>query len=218
MDLDEIATKFEEGKEKETSVSVMEETNALPETNFGVDTAISGVKHKIVEKAVEKINDDNIIKKHSDTIAKISDRALEVEAEKQRLVVEAVNADNKVVEQEIKNRLIVLNAEAIRLKAEQKQLDKEQKAEHKARNKDAKWKIYGAKLTKLKYDYVPCSFVLAMLLFFDGVKAFFDGIGAVSTSLMKAIKWVVIIVLIIGVLLSVPLTREWILTILKFKK
>ena len=217
MNLDDIATKFEKEKEEKTDIVTSDMKKDLAEHNIGVGVAINGVKQKIVEKAVEKINDENIIKKHSEALAEISDRAIEVESEKQRLIVESVNADNKVVEQEIKNRLIILKAEANRLKSEQEQLNKEQKAEHKARDKEAKWKLYGGKLSRMKYDYVPCNFVLYMLLFFDGVKSFFDGIGAVSNALMRAVKWFIIIGLVLSVLLSIPITRGWILSILQFK-
>ena len=140
-----------------------------------------------------------------------------MEAEKQRLVVEEVNANNKVVAQEIKNRLIVLKAEAKRLKQEQKQLDKDQKSDHKRRNNEAKWEIYGDKLKRMKYTYVPNAFVLYMLLFFDGIVGFFNGVGEISTSILKAFKWVLIIGGIIAVLMFVPITREWLLEMLKFK-
>lgn len=180
-------------------------------------SAVGDTQRKIIEKAKEKINDEKMIEKHSESIAKITDRALEVEAEQQRLVVEKVNADNKVVAQEIKNKLIVLKAEAKRLKKEQKQATKDQKAKHKKRNKDAKWELYKDKLTKMKYDYVPNEFILRMLLFFDGIVSFFNGLGAVSTAIVKALKWVIVIALILIVLMSVPVTREWFLALLKFK-
>ena len=213
-DLDELERQIEERK----GAQVVASETTVPSVEIGgVGVAISDVKQKIVEKAVEKVHDERIIEKHSENIAKISDRALEVEAEKQRLIVEAVNADNKVVAQEIKNRLIVLKAEAKRLQAEQKQLDKDQKAEHRKRNQEAKWAIYGDKLKKMKYDYVPNVFVLSMLLFFDGLKGFFDGLGAVSTAIVKALKWVIFFGVAAIVLMSVPVTREWLLTLLKFK-
>ena len=182
-----------------------------------VGGTIKEVKQKIIQKAADKIKEDKIIEKHSESIAQISDRALEVETEKQRLLVEQVNADNKVVAQEIKNRLIVLRSEAKRLKSEQKQLDIDQKAEHKARNKQAKWDLYGKKLQKMKYDYVPNPFVLFMLLFFDGIVGFFNGLGAISTAIVKACKWVLILAVFFTVSMSVPITREWLLSILKFK-
>lgn len=192
-----------------------EELTGLAVSDVG--GAIGEVKHKIIQKAADKIADEKIIEKHSAEIAKISDRALEVETEKQRLIVEEVNADNKVVAQEIKNRLIVLKAEAKRLKKEQKQLDKDQRADHRRRNKEAKWNIYGGKLEKLKYDYVPNIFILTMLLFFDGIKAFFDGLNAVSTAIVKAFKWVFFLGAAVAVLMAIPATREWLLTLLQFK-
>lgn len=216
--LDELEREVQEKlntEQNQTLVSVDEQT-AISMHN-GVGETISEVKQKIMQKAADKIQDDRIIERHSENIAKISDRALEVETEKQRLIVEQVNADNKVVEQEIKNRLIVLKAEAKRLLAEQKQLDKEQKAEHKKRNKDAKWQMYGEKLTKMKYNYVPNPFVLGMLLFFDGVKGFFDGVGSVSTSIVKAFKWILLFGVAVGTLMAIPVTREWLLTLLQFK-
>ena len=229
-DLLELEKKIQERKQAE---AVSGETPTVPVVSVAVPAekreeqtglafsdvggAIGNVKQKIIQKAADKISADKIIEKHSEEIAKISDRALEVEAEKQRLIVEEVNADNKVVAQEIKNRLIVLKAEAKRLKAEQKQLDKDQKAEHRRRNKAAKWEIYGDKLQKLKYDYVPNILVLFMLLFFDGIKSFFDGLGVVSTAIVKAFKWVLIGSAVFAVLMVIPVTREWLLSLLQFK-
>lgn len=184
---------------------------------FGVGKAIDEVKSKIVAKAVDKIQDEKIIEKHSEEIAKIGDEALEVEAERERLKVQQADADNKAVKQEIKNRLIVLKAEAKRLEREQKQLLKEQEEDHKRRNDQAKWEKYKDKLTKMKYTYVPNFFILGMLLFFDGIKSFFDGLGAVSTAIVKAFKWVLIFAAIIIVIMGIPITREWVLNLLKFK-
>jgi hypothetical protein len=214
--LEEIENEIAE-KLKNQSLSCVDKKNEITLTSGDVCNAINDVKEKIIQKAADKIQDEKIIEKHSENIAKISDRALEVEAEKQRLVVEEVNANNKVVAQEIKNRLIVLKAEAKRLKQEQKQLDKDQKSDHKRRNNDAKWEIYGDKLKRMKYTYVPNAFVLYMLLFFDGIVGFFNGVGEISTSILKAFKWVLIIGGIIAVLMFVPITREWLLEMLKFK-
>ena len=214
--LEEIENEIAE-KLKNQSLSCVDKKNEITLTSGDVCNAIKDVKEKIIQKATDKIQDEKIIEKHSENIAKISDRALEVEAEKQRLVVEEVNANNKIVAQEIKNRLIVLKSEAKRLKQEQKQLDKDQKSDHKRRNNEAKWEIYGEKLRKMKYSYVPNAFVLSMLLFFDGIVGFFNGLGAISTSIVKALKWVLIIGGIIAVLMFVPITREWLLEMLKFK-
>lgn len=196
-----------------------ESKDFLPSTTRDSDyiEAVNDTRKAIIEKAKEKINDDKMIEKHSDKIAEITDKALETQAEIEELKIDEAKAENKVKKQEIKNRLIVKKAEAKRLKKEQKQLNKEQKAEHKKRNKDAKWELYGAKLTKMKYDYVPNAFILSMLLFFDGLVGFFKGVGETSTAIVKALKWLIIIGLIIAVLMIIPVTREGLLNLLKFK-
>lgn len=198
-------------------MQVVEKSNppALAET--GLDGAVFDTKQKIVGRAKELVNDRKLIKKHSESLAEVADKALEVETETQRLKVEELDADNKVTRQEIRNRLIVLKAEAKRLKAEQKQLNADQKADHKARKKAAKWELYKGKLQKMKYDYVPNPFILAMLLFFDGIVGFFNGLGAVSTAIVKAVKWVLLIGAVIVVLLVIPATRDWLLELLQFK-
>ena len=179
-----------------------------------VANAIGNVKGEIVEKAVSKVNDVKIIEKHSKRLAEISDKALAVETEKQELVVEKRKAENKEERQRIRNRLIELETERIRLEREQKQVLKEQKEDHKKRNNEIMWERYKDKLTKMKYTYVPNKFILKMLLFFDGVKSFFDGVGSVSTAIMKALKWLLIGGTIIGVMFAIPATREWLTSIL----
>lgn len=218
----EKATEESSNEKSDNSLPTIQQENSsaiIEQSTYNSDfkSAVGDTQRKIIEKAKEKINDEKMIEKHSESIAKITDRALEVEAEQQRLVVEKVNADNKVVEQGIRNKLIVLKAEARRLKKEQKQISKEQKADHKKRNQEAKWELYKDKLTKMKYDYVPNAFILKMLLFFDGIVSFFNGVGATSTAIVKALKWVIIIALIIIVLMAIPITREWLLALLKFK-
>lgn len=181
-----------------------------------VSNAITQVEERIVEKAVVKVNDQKIIEKHSRKLAEISDKAIEAETEKQELVVESKRADNKVRRQEIKNRLIELQTETIRLQKEQKQILKEQKADHKKRNKDAQWQIYQGKLQKMGYTYVPNPFILKMLLCIDGIVSFFEGVGKISTAIMKAIKWIIILGIIAGVLFAIPTTRDWLTGLMGF--
>lgn len=215
--------KAEEMGEPETSLIVQEQqpTVALPivpqeqtQSNLAVGGLMDALGEQMKAQAQQKIADGKVVDKHADTLAKLVDKKMSVEAESTSLQIEDKAADNKVHKQEIKNRLIVLNAEAKRLAREQKQLDKEQKADHKARNKKAKWELYKDKLIKMRYTYVPCGFILALLLFFDGVCSFFEGIGAVSTAMMKAVKWILIITIIIIILMSIPVTRVWLIGIL----
>lgn len=187
----------------------------IEHNTLSVDTVVENVQQKVLGLAKEKINSEKILDKHAESIAKITDKAMEVDAERVSLTVAQQDADNKVTKQEIKNKLIVLKAEAERLEREQKQLNKEQKADHKARNKAAKWELYKGKLEKMHYTYVPNIFILSMLLFFDGVRSFFDGLGTVSTAIVKCFKWVILIGIILIVLFAVPVTRDWLLNLLR---
>lgn len=226
MDLDKVIKDFEEqysnneseSKETKDAGQIIEANtnplNIIQNTVLSIDGVVDKVQQKILDEASEKINSAKILEKHAESIAKITDKAMEVDTERVSLSVQEKEADNKVRKQEIRNKLIVLNAEAKRLEKEQKQLNKEQKAEHTARNKAAKWDMYKDKLEKMKYTYVPNVFVLSMLLFFDGIRSFFDGLGTVSTSIVKAMKWVLLFGAICIVLFSIPVTREWIVNLL----
>lgn len=197
----------------------MEVTERTAFSNSGNFCDVVGsVSHDILARAQEKISDEKIVDKHAENLKKVADRALEVQAEQANLTVQEQDADNKVRKQEIRNKLIVLKAEAERLEREQKQLNREQKADHKARNKASKWELYKGKLERMHYTYVPCAFVLGMLLFFDGVRSFFDGLATVSTAIAKAFKWVLIIggvlIVVLATLLAIPVTRVWLTNLL----
>ena len=214
MDIQEIDKKI-------TEKAIQKVDNPVPREsaveNFEkVANALTQVQGAIVEKAKCKINDEKIIEKHSRKLAQISDKALEVETEKEELVVAEKEADNKVKKQDIKNKLIELRTEAIRLKKEQKQVLKEQKADHKKRNKQILWETYNGKLEGIGYDYVPNKFVLKMLLACDGIKSFFDGLGKISTAILKCFKWLLIFGGLIAVLMIIPVTRNYILELLQF--
>lgn len=181
-----------------------------------VTDAICDVKGKIIDKAFDKIDNDKIIDKHADKLAEIADQSLQADTEKERLKVEQSKADNKAEKQRIKNELIELKTNAIKLKRERKQALKEQRANHKKRNDDIAWEKYKDKLEKMKYTYVPNMFILRMLLFFDGIVGFFNGVGEVSKSIMKALRWFIIIAIILIVIFIIPVTRNWFINLLGF--
>lgn len=219
MNIEDLARKFEEEnpnvtEQKKDLVSVESVKEVADIPNTSTDDVVGKTKQQILQRAQEKIKSNKIIEKHAKKLAQISDDAIKVDSERADLKVRQQDADNKVEKQEIKNRLIVLKAEATRLKKEQQQLNREQRADHKARNKAAKWDLYKGKLGKMGYDYVPNVIVLSMLLFFDSIKSFFDGVGAVSTAAVKALKWVLLIGAILIVLFSVPVTRNWLINLL----
>lgn len=197
----------------QTEKTELAERTVFPQGgNFG--DVVGSVSHDILARAQEKIADEKIVDKHAENLKKVADLALEVDAERANLTVQEQDADNRARKQEIRNRLIVLNAEAKRLKREQKQLNKEQRADHKARNNAAKWELYKGKLERMHYDYVPCAFVLTMLLIVDGIRSFFDGLGTISTAIVKALKWVLVIGVILIVLFAIPVTRDWLTNLL----
>lgn len=181
-----------------------------------INNAVDGVKGRIVTQAIGKIEDRKIIDKHAKDLAKVADSALSTEIETERLKDERKKADNRAEKQSIKNDLIALKTEAIRLKREKKQILKEQRANHKKRNDEMSWEKYKGKLSKMNYTYVPNKFILAMLLFFDGIVSFFNGLGAVSTAIMKAVRWLAIIALILAVIFVIPVTRKWFTNLLGF--
>ena len=188
----------------------------IQETGVGVGGAVGNVKGKIVDEAMNKVDNNKSVKKHADELAKVANDAIRADIDKENLKVQRTRAENKAEKQRIKNELIALKTEAKRLKREKKQILREQRADHKKRNKDALWEIYKDKLTKMGYSYVPNRFVLGMLLFFDGVVGFFNGVGATSTAIMKALKWILIAGVAFGVLMIFPTTKEWLLGLLGF--
>lgn len=221
MDIEELAREFEAENQntvENTNLISVEKNEVAEQTDINPLSANSVVveaQKTILQRAKDKIVEDKILEKHAKKIADITDKAIKVDADRAALNVAKQDADNKTDKQEIKNKLIVLKAEASRLKKEQKQLNREQRADHKARNKEAAWQLYSGKLTKMKYDYVPNKFILSMLLFFDGMKSFFDGLGTVSTAIVKALKWVLLVGAIAGILFAIPATREWLINLLK---
>lgn len=215
MDIEKIADKFEQTLPiKKTEENPVVELASDNESEISAFDVVRGAQQKVLKRTKEKIGDNKTLERHAKKLAEIADKAMEVDAERAELNVQRQDADNKVEKQEIKNRLIVLKAEAKRLKKEQKQLDREQKADHRAKNKAAKWELYKGKLQKMGYDYVPNVIILSMLLFFDGVKSFFDGVGKVSTSFVVAMKWVLLLGAIMIVLFSIPATRIWLINLL----
>lgn len=200
----------------ETASKIVAGEQTTPVLPTHIDEAVDEVKGKIVTNAISKINDDKIIEKHSKELADITDEALSADIETERLKTKRKRADNSAEKQSIHNKLIELKTEAIRLKREKKQILREQKAEHKKRNDEIAWEKYKGKLSKMNYTYVPNKFILAMLLFFDGIVSFFNGLGAVSTAIMKAVRWLVIILLILAVIFAIPATRNWFTNLLGF--
>lgn len=219
---DLINAEIKEMKSNETGEIVIVQEDNLPTTedfmqNSTVDV-ISDTKGKILTKAQYKINKEKMIERHAESLSKVADKSLEVDIETEKNKVLQKQANNKAEKQEIKNRLIVLTNEAKRLKKEEKHKNKLQKIRLKNEKKEEEWNKLKGTLEPLGYSYVPNFLCLYILLFLNGVKAFFNAVSEVSDALLKALKWIIFIVIVLTIILIVPVTRAWILGLLGFIK
>lgn len=177
---------------------------------------INTTKDKILEKAELQIKQEKIINKHASELSKVADNLMKVETDKAAIEVQKKDASNKAEKQEIENRLIVLRNEAKRLRKEEEHKNRLQKIQIQAEKKQKQWEMLESTLKPLGYNYVPNPVALYILLMLVGLKAFFNGIGAVGTALLKCVKWFLILGFVIAVVLIIPVTRTEILQLLGF--
>lgn len=179
-------------------------------------SALEDTKKNIVEKALPIINDERIVKKHAKKLAENADEGIKVELETQELEIKKKHATNRVTRKEISNRLYILRQEAKRIKKEQAHLNDQQKEEHRMKNEEIYWKNHGETLAEYKMRKGSNRLFCNILLWLDGVKGFLTGLGKVSTALIGALKWILIVSAVLIVMLIIPVTREWLLDILGF--
>lgn len=180
--------------------------------------ALNDTKKSIVDQAIPLINDDKVIKKHAKKLSENADKGIAVELETQELEIKKKDASNKVTKKEIANQLYILRQEAKRIRKQQRHLKQQQKEEHKKENNEAFWNNHGATLSEYKMHQGSNRLFCIILLWLDGLKGFLNGLDKVSNALVKALKWIIIVGLIIGLLMSFPATRNWLLGILGFIK
>ena len=130
---------------------------------------------------------------------------------------EKAASKNKVERENIANALYKAKQDGIRLRKEAKHESKMQKARHKSEKKKAYWVAHEGVLKE--YGMREGSNIIAceILLFLDGVKCFFNGLSKVSTAIIKAFKFVLIFGGIFALLMVIPATRDWILSLLGFR-
>lgn len=180
--------------------------------------ALEDTKKNIVEKALPIINDEKIVKKHAKKLAENADAGIKVELETQELEIKKKHASNRVTRKEIANKLYILKQEAKRIKKEQAHLNAQQKEEHRMKNEEIYWQNHGETLAEYKMRKGSNRLFCNVLLWLDGIKGFLTGLGKVSTALIGALKWILIVGSILVVLLVIPVTREWLLNLLGFIK
>lgn len=196
-----------------------EQTTALSTVTGGyVAEALDETKRSIVDKAMPKINDKKLVDKHAKKLAENADEAIKTELETQELEIKKKDTSNKITRKEIANKLYVLKQEGKRIKKEQHHLNKQQKEEHRRDNNNTYWENHGSTLTEYKMHKGSNRIFCNVLLFLDGVKGFFNGLNKVSNAFVKALKWVIIVGVILAIIMSIPITRNWLLGILGFLK
>lgn len=193
-------------------VAVQEEDNDVSLAS----PAVMNAARKAMEIASGRVGDEKKVEKYADEIEDIADGMLKNQLDTERLKTEKAASKNKVERENIANALYKAKQEGIRLRKEAKHESKMQKARHKAENKKAYWEAHESTLKEYGMHEGSNIISCEILLFLDGVKAFFLGLAKVSDALVKALKWILIIGLIVGVLMLVPITRNWILPLLGF--
>lgn len=202
MDIEKLAQQFEAQQDKTEYPKEVTELE-LPAV---VLTETENVDIQSVTDNAESDKKDG--EENAKTESKLADELRKVEEERENLRVQQQQADNKVRKQKIKNDLIVLKATAVRLKREQEQLNREQQIDHRVRSKKARWELHKDSLTQMKYAYVPNLVVLYVLLFINGMTGFFKGLRTVNPTLLKVIKWVLVLGVILAILFSIPTTNQ----------
>lgn len=187
-------------------------------SNVNTSNVLGTVKEDILQGAKQKLDNQKTKDKHSKKLAEVADTAIEAEIEIERLKVSKIQAKNKADKRAIANELYVLKQEHKRNKKEQRSLNENQRIEHKIIVKEKKWETYGKSLQTLGYDYVPNIIVLSIIMFLVGAKAFFNGIAKTGDSMVKALKWIILVVAILAIIFIIPVTREWLLSILGYIK
>lgn len=172
----------------------------------------------IVKKTKERVNEDKYVDKRADDLAKVADKHLKNEIEIRNVQEARREAKNKTDRKEIANALYRLKEESKRIKKEQRHLSEMQKARHKQEKIHAFWETHKDTLELYKMREGSSRVACTILLWLDGVKCFFVGLSKVSDALVKALKYVLIFVAVFGAVMAIPVTRNWLLTILGFIK
>ena len=181
-----------------------------------VSVALDRAALAIVKQAEERVVNQKSIDRHAKALEKNANDRISNEIDRQSVENERRKADNEIDRKELANKLYRIKEESKRLKAEQKHLSEMQKQEQEAEKKRAYWEAHKAVLEQYGMHEGSSRISCAILLFLDGIKCFFLGLAKVSDALVKAIKWILIVGAIVGILMAIPVTRIWILTLLGF--
>lgn len=183
-----------------------------------VADALQGSVEKIVTEAQKKVGDKKTIDKNAKALADVAQERLTNEIDRQRVENARKAADNKIDRKTLANELYKIKQESKRLKKEQRHLSAMQKQRHEQDRSAAYWGEHSETLLQYGMKQGSSRIACNILLWLDGVKSFFTGLGKVSDAIVKALKWVLIIGGVVAVLMIVPVTRNWLLELLGFIK
>lgn len=227
-DMREIENRMQEMERKKEQVTAplpVEQKESRAESPAVAENEVSLAAPAVMEAAKASmdearglVTDKKKVSKRAKDLANIADDMIENQLDTERLKNEKAASKNKVERAQIANALYEAKQNGIRLRKEAKHQSKMQKERHKAERKKAYWESHKAVLEK--YGMQEGSNIIAceILLFLDGIKAFFLGLAKVSDALVKALKYILIIGGITAVLMIIPVTRNWILNLLGFIK
>lgn len=216
----EVSAPVSESSDNSTLPAVHQNTSLAPTSEDSTFDQIGSIieqnAYSIASEAAARVNNPKKVDKHADELADAIDMQIlnAIEAKK---VQEKIKAARHLIDKKkLKNELYQIEQEGKRLRREEKHLNELQKARHKQEDYDTFWSTYESTLTN--YDMkkgssrVFCRIILAL----DGIKGFFNGIGKVSTAIVKALKFLLIGGTIFGILYAIPITRSWIQAIFGF--
>lgn len=225
-DMREIESRMQEMERTEEQVSAplpVEQDEARADSPAVVENDVSLAAPAVMEAAkasmVEArglVNEKKKVTRRAKDLADIADDMIENQLDTERLKNEKAASKNKVERAQIANDLYEAQQTGVRLRKEAKHQSEMQKARHKAERKKAYWEANEETLKQYGMREGSSRVACEIIRWLDGVKAFFTGIGKVSDALVKALKWILIVGLVIGGLMIVPVTRNWILTLLGF--
>lgn len=174
-------------------------TQFIATTQVNDDTVSDEVTHKIKGEVNKALQDDKFVAKKSRKLAKVGNRLVEEEINAQDNIASSKRAQNKVNRQLIKNNLYVAKQEKKRATKEQRHLNYCQKEKHRQELAEYRWKEYGEMLKQYGFNKTPASWIFNTIVFLDGLARFFTGLDKANNKLIKALKFVIIGVLVVGV-------------------
>lgn len=174
-------------------------TKLIATATIDNDTVSDEVTDKIKGEVNKALKDDKFVAKKSRKLAKVGNRLVEEEINAQDNVASHKKAQNKVNKQLIKNNLYVAKQEKKRAVKEQKHLNYCQKEKHRQELADYRWQEYGEMLKQYGFNKTPASWIFNTIVFLDGLARFFTGLDKANNKLIKALKFVIIGVIIVGI-------------------